>query len=222
MTMKKFLWLVFIFIIISCVSNLYEPLKHPDQRIQLGGFSFLSPPGKNWEVYIGDTGERNIHLENWGRSTWKMKAFKKNLVGPNPASGETEKLMVRVDIYEFALMNFDQDEDLMDFDQYGNKELNKRGISLLERSSSHEKINGMNCIRSKGKAEDDGRRWGFSLSAGFIYPAVEIYIQRYSCVHPTRLNYIITLRSNQIVLKGQPPTDIQSELDPFFASLQFH
>jgi len=60
--------------------------------------------------------------------------------------------------------------------------------------------------------------------AGFEHSEVIAihYIQKFICVHPSHPNQIIKFRADHAVLKGKTPTDIQSELDPFFNSLQFH
>jgi len=116
--MKKYLLLVVLFIFIGCAMISFEPVTHPDQRIHLGGFSFLSPSGKNWEVNT-DPIEYYLYWETWGRSTAKANTFKKNIVGPIHASGETEKLRVSVFIYEFGVMKFDNDDDLLELPQDG-------------------------------------------------------------------------------------------------------
>lgn len=209
--MKYILWIIFIFTLMGCpaLGPLYTPLTHPDQRIQLGGFSFLPPSGENWEVTVKKPYKKHVHWENWGRSKWDAKYFNKNLSGANPESSETEKLTVLVSTYEFALMDFDNDEKLTEFIKDEYKRLEKRGIDILESSESHEKFNGMNCIRSKYK--------GNSAPSNYV-----LHSQGHTCVHPARSNYIIKIRTNHRVVKDQSPTDFQSELDHFFNSLQFH
>jgi len=88
--MKKFLWLVFIFTLIGCRPNPLQPLTHPDQHIQLGGFSFLPPSGNNWRVsHILLTHNfrpprgYNMYWETWGRSTFKATVFNKSIIEPN-------------------------------------------------------------------------------------------------------------------------------------------
>lgn len=244
--MKKHLSLVFIFALIGCASISFEPVTHPDQRIQLGKFSFLPPSGKNWEANIYPL-EYRLHWETWGRSTLKVKLFNKNIVGPNHASGETEKLKMSVFIYKFALRKFDKDDDLLDLPQDGYfvllkknsqwigsfvnddnfikiqrlhyswwKYPVKKGIIVPESRYTLEKINKMNCATYKGKTE------GAPEVPGFKSSEVIPYIQKYICVHPRYPSHILKLRFDYAVLKGYTPTDIQKEIDSFFASLQVH
>jgi len=211
--MKKYLWFILLFSIIGCVSINFEPVTHPDQRIQLGGFSFLPPNGGNWEMTT-DPIEVNGTWENWGRGTVKMKAFKKSIVGPNQKPDEAEILKASIIKYEFAIMKFDHDDDLMDVFQEGIKAMDKQGFKLMELSGSHEKLKGMNCVRKKGKAEG-GRKLSNSEASATIY-----YFQRYMCVHPRQSNHLIELAVSQEVLKRQTPTDVQYEFDQFLNSLQ--
>ena len=241
--MNKHLSLVFIFALIGCASISFEPVTHPDQRIQLGEFSFLPPSGKNWEVNI-DSLEYRLHWETWGRSSLKVKLFNKNIVGPNQASGETEKLKMSVFIYEFAIRKFDKDDDLLELPQDGyfvwpkNSQwigsfVNddnfirimrsyenliypvKKGILVPESRYTLEKINKMNCATYKGKTE------GAHEVPGFKSSEVIPYIQKYICVHPRYPSQILKLRFDYAVLKGHPPTDIQKEIDSFFDGLKF-
>ena len=211
--MKKYLWFILLFSIIGCVSINFEPVTQPDQRIQLGGFSFLPPNGENWEMTT-DPFEVNVTWENWGRGTVKMKAFKKSIVGPNQKPDEAEILKAGINKYELGIMKFDHDDDLMDFFQEGIKAGDRQGLKFLESSLSHEKFNGMNCVRHKGKAEG-GRKLSNSEASATIY-----YFQRYMCVHPRHSNHLIELGASQEVLKGQTPTNVQYEFDQFLNSLQ--
>jgi len=211
--MKKYLWLILLFSIVGCVSINFEPVTHPEQRIQFEGFSFLPPSGENWEMTT-DPIEVNKNFKNWGRGTWKMKAFKKSIVGPTQKPDEAEILTASINKFEFAIMKFDHDEDLMEVSQGFIKTLDKKGLKLLESSASHEKLKGMNCVRKKGKAEG-GRKLSNSEASAFIH-----YFQGYVCVHPRHSNHLIELGASQEVLKGQTPTDVQYEFDQFLNSLQ--
>jgi len=213
--MKKYLWLILLFSIIGCVSINFEPVTQPDQRIQLGGFSFLPPNGENWQVTT-DPLELNMTWENWGRGTVKMKAFKKSIVGPTQKPDEAEILKAKITKIEFGIMKFDHDEDLMEVSQEGIKTMDKQGFKILESSSFHEKFKGMNCVRWKVKAEG-GRKLSNSEASAVIH-----YFQGYVCVHPRHSNHLIELGASQEVLKGQIPTDVQYEFDQFLNSLQVH
>jgi len=213
--MKKHQSFVFIFALIGCASISFEPVTHPDQRIQLGGFSFLPPNGDNWEVASYPL-EQNLTWKTWGRSTWKRKAFRKNYEGSKQVNAETEAASVGLNIYEFAIRKFDNDDDLMELAQIGSKILDKRGMELLESSYSHEKNNGMNCVRGKWKAKG-----GLRISYTEAFAVID-YFQGYVCVHPRSPKHVLDIRAIQSVLKGQAPIDIQSELDHFFNSLQVH
>jgi len=244
--MKKFLWLVFIFILIGCRPNPLQPLTHPDQRIQFGGFSFLPPPGKNWEVHTNPI-ENNIYWETWGRSTLKATIFNKNIVEPNYRSRELETLQLFAIIYEFAIMKFDNEDDLLELTQDGYRFLGesiawffrhrlhfyddnyiksphsleqsgKKGIIIPESRYTFKIINKMNCATIKIRTERVIEIAGFEHSEVIAIH----YIQKFICVHPSHPNQIIKFGADHAVLKGKTPTDIQSELDPFFNSLQFH
>lgn len=213
--MKKYLPLIFIFALSGCASISFGPVTHPEQRIQLGGFSFLPPNGEDWEMST-DPIEGNMTWENWGRGTVKMKAFKKSIVGPNQKPDEAEILKASINKYEFAIMKFDHDDDLMELAKSSLKTMDKRGLKLLESSFSHEKIQGMNCVRRKGKTEG-GRKSSNSEASAVINS-----FQGYLCVHPRQSNHLIELGAGQTVLKGQTPIDVQNEFDHFLNSLQVH
>lgn len=231
MTMKKHLLLVFILALIGCASISFKPVAHPDQRIQLGGFSFLPPSGKNWEVSI-DPLEYRLYWETWGRSTLKVKLFNKNIVEPSQALVEIEKLKVSVFIYEFVLMKFDKDDDLLELPQDGY-------IVRLENSPwIGSFVNDENVIQIERGYLNPGRKWisndqpRYTLEKinelrcatyrGFHSSEVVHYIQKFICVHPNHPDQIIKLRFDHTVLKGYTPTDIQGEIDSFFDGLQFH
>jgi len=211
--LKRYPWLVILFALMGCTSISFEPVTHPDQRIQFGGFSFLLPNGNNWEVNT-DPIKYYRYWSTWWRSTVKVKIFKKNIIGPNHASGETEKLKVSVIIYEFGIMKFNHNDDLMEFTQEGYNSLDQKGIGLLESNFSIETIKEMSCVRSKAKAEG-GREISDSEAL-----AITRYMQGFICVHPRNPNHLIELAADQSVLKGHTPTDIQNELDYFFNTLE--
>lgn len=213
--MKNYLLLIVLFIFMGCASINFAPVTHPDQRILFEGFSFLPPNGDNWEMTT-DPIEANLTWENWGRGTIKRKAFKKSIVGPTQKSGEAEIWIAQITYFHFGVMKFDHDDDLMELVQEDYNSLDHRGIGLLESNFSIEKINGMNCVRSKGKAE------GAREISYFEALATTIYMQGFICVYPRHPNHLIELWAEQSVLKGHTPTDIQNELDHFFNSLQFH
>ena len=213
--MKKYLLLIVLFAITGCMTISYKPVANPDQRIIFEGFSFLPPNGENWEV-TSDPLEINGTFETWGRSTIKMKGFKKSIIGPNQEVGEAEQWKVSISKYEFGVMKFDHDDDLIEFAQYGLKSLGKQGMLLLESSHSHETFQGMNCVRTEAKIEGGRKISSSKLSA------VIIYTQGYTCVHPKFPEHLVTLGAERSVLKGQTPTEFQSEVDPFFNSLKVH
>jgi len=220
------------------------PVTHPNQRVQIGGFSFLPPTGKNWEV-SNYPFRYGLYWETWGRSTLKAKVFKKNIIEPNYRSRELEILRVSAFIYEFAIMKFDKDNDLLELTQDGYraftnvgqqvllrhlyfyddnfiksphslKKSGKKAIIIPESRYTLKFINKMNCATSSVKTER-------ALDIpGFEHSEVIRYIQKFICVHPSHPNQIIKLRADHAVLKGHPPTDIQKEIDSFFASLQVY
>jgi len=233
---KKYLLLIVLFTFIGCASTSLEPVTQPDKRIQLGGFSFLPPKGENWGIitnpnelnlnwetsgseyrkWLKLTNELKLTWETWGRGTVKWKAFKKSLMGPTQKPGEAEVWKAQIIKYEFAIMKFDQNDNLMELAQEGYISLDQKGIGLLESNFSIETIKEMNCVRSKGKAEG-GREISNSKAL-----ATTIYMQGFICVDPRNPNHLIELRANQSVVKGQTPTDIQNELELFFNSLKAH
>ena len=126
--MKKYFLLIVLFTFIGCASPSLEPVTHPDKRIQLGEFSFLPPKGENWKIITNlieldlnwetlgrSTGnELNLTWETRGRGTVKWKAFKKSLMGPTQKPGEAEVWKAQIIKYEFAIMKFDQNDNLME------------------------------------------------------------------------------------------------------------
>jgi hypothetical protein len=84
---------------------------------------------------------------------------------------------------------------IMKFDN--DNELKEVANYFANASGPIENFNGMNCVRHNGK-------------------------QGYTCVHPKHSNILIQMGVIQKVLKGQAPTNIQSELDHFFNSLEVH
>lgn len=160
--------------------------------------------------------EQNLSLVRWGRASFKMKGFKKSIVGPNQKPGITEILKVTATKIELGIMKIDRDEDLMEMVQEGYNNLDRRGIGLLESNFHLEKFKEMTCVRDNGKVEG-GREMPDSFAL-----AVVRYVQGYTCVHPRQPNHIIELKATQEVLKGQTPTDLQNELNHFFNSLKVH
>jgi len=164
----------------------------------------------------------------WGRSNLQFMIFKKAIIGQKQTSDKEEIVFVSVFKYDFALMKFDHDEDLMELAQSGYLIANQiRSIKLfqprtiapavvLESNLSHENFKGMNCVRDVSMLES---RRGLGNSE---VSEKTIYIKGHVCVHPRYPNHIIVLKTRQYVLKGQTPTDIQNEIDSFFASLKVH
>ncbi len=164
----------------------------------------------------------------WGRSNLQFMIFKKTIIGQKQTSDKEEIVFVSVFKYDFALMKFDHDEDLMELAQSGYLIANQiRSIKLfqpgkiapavvLESNLSHENFKEMNCVKDVSMLES---RRGLRTKE---VSEITIYIKGHVCVHPRYPNHIIVLKTRQYVLKGQTPTDIQNEIDSFFASLKFH
>lgn len=164
----------------------------------------------------------------WGRSNLQFMVFKKTIIGQKQTSDKEEIVLVSVFKYDFALMNFDHDEDLMELAQSGYLNANqirsgkRRQVFrvppglVLESNLSHKNFKGMNCVRDVSMLES---RRGLRNSE---VSEITIYIKGHVCVHPRYPNHIIVLKIRQYVLKGQTPTDIQNEIDSFFASLKVH
>jgi hypothetical protein len=119
-------------------------------------------------------------------------------------SGEEEVWTAYVTRREFFLMKFDNDNEL--------KEI---ATPLANASVAIENFKGINCVRHHGKFEEER----FTDSKEFI---IIHFDQGYTCVHPKHSNVLIQMEVTQKVLKGQAPTNIQSELDHFFNSLEVH
>jgi len=251
--MKKYLLLVVLFIFMGCVSLSYDPITNPDKRIVFKGLSFLPPNGENWE-WRGQINPINLHSLPggpwswkksiydscgpfqayltpgiWGRSNLQCMVFKKTIIGQEQTSDKEEIVFVSVYKYDFALMKFDHDEDLMEFAQSGYLNLNQIRSGkrhqlrwwippalVLESNLSHENFKEMNCVKDVSMLESGRGLWNSEVSEKTIY------IKGHVCVHPRYPNRIIVLKIRQYVLKGQTPTDIQNEIDSFFASLKFH
>jgi hypothetical protein len=211
--MKQYLLLVVLIASIGCSTTSYKPVTHPDQRIQLEGFSFLPPKGQNWEV-IGNPVGRAGSFEDWGGVTVKVKAFKKSFVGPNQTPDEAEQWKALVNKYEFENHKFDNDGDLMELAQSGDKVLAKKGMTVPESSYSYENFKGMKCVRMIRNIRA-GRRLSGSKVATIL-----VYSQGYLCVHPKYPGQLIKLTAEQAVLKGQTPAEFKSEVGPFFNSLE--
>jgi len=221
--MKKYLMIALCFALFGCVGppehalSRYEPVIHPDQRILLDEFSFLPPNGENWkgmspyEIYIEPSQFLN-YLQTWGGSSMKEMGFKKRASDQNRASDEAEEWKVIATKYEFFIMDFANEDDLVEMANRAYIHADKMGLVVLESNSSLENFNGMNCVRSNGKLEGGRMRGPKAL-------AIINYKQGLTCVHPIHSNHVISLKVNQAVLKGQTPTNIQNELDPLFKSL---
>jgi len=212
--MKKYLLLLILFVFIGCVSMSYDPVTNPNQRINFEGISFLPPSGENWEM-TRQPMELNYYSETRGRHIVKSIGFQKIKAGQNQAPDEVEIWKLNFFKYKFATMNFAHDDDLREFKQEGFKNLSRFGIVLLESNFSLNKFKGMNCVKYKIKAEG-----GKEISKSET-PAI-IYYQGYVCVYPRHPNHLVELKARQQVLKGQPPTDIQNEIDHAFNSLEVH
>lgn len=174
----------------------------------------------------------------WGRSNLQFMIFKKTIIGQKQTSDKEEIVFVSVFKYDFALMKFDHDEDLMELAQSGYILANqirsdeyvrlrsRKGVHsgwkritpavVLESNLSHENFKEMNCVKDVSMLES---RRGLRNSE---VSEKTIYIKGHVCVHPRYPNHIIVLKIRQYVLKGQTPTDIQNEIDSFFASLKVH
>ena len=245
---KQYLCFIVLIFFVGCAStsNIYIPITNTDQRIVLDDLSFLPPEGQNWEIlgkpverqnylnvgtgnismhYLNRKPRASVNYGNWGRESIKIMEFKKKIVGQNQPSEEAEELWARVIKRKFAIMSFDNNEDLMDFaagDQR-KKVLDRLGYGVLESNASFEKFNGMNCVKTNSKLE--GGRKTSGDTATWVRPsgiAIIIYTQEYTCVHPSSPYHVISIGGEQQVLKGKSPTDIQNELDPFFNSLKVH
>ena len=162
--------------------------------------------------------------------------FKKTIIGQKQTSDKEEIVLVSVFKYDFALMKFDHDEDLMELAQSGyilanqirsdkdvrlrsRKNIHSGRITpavVLESNLTHKNFKGMNCVKDVSMLES---RRGLRNSE---VSEITIYIKGHVCVHPRYPNHIIVLKTRQYVLKGQTPTDIQNEIDSFFASLKVH
>ncbi len=172
----------------------------------------------------------------WGRSNLQFMIFKKTIIGQKQTSDKEEIVLVSVFKYDFALMKFDHDEDLMELAQSGyilaNQIRSGKGVHLrsgknvtsgkitpavvFESNLSHENFKEMNCVKDVSMLESRRGLWNSEVSEKTIY------IKGHVCVHPRYPNRIIVLKTRQYVLKGQTPTDIQNEIDSFFASLKVH
>jgi hypothetical protein len=211
--MKKYLLLVAFFTLTGCATSSYNPVTQPDQRIQFEGFSFLPPKGENWEVTgnpVGKTGSFGA----WGGATVRIMAFKKSIIGPNQTPDEAEQWKVLVNKYEFENYKFDNDVDLIHLAQSGDKVLAKKGMEVLNFSYSHENFKGMKCVRM-ARTIKAGRRISSSKVSTII-----VYSQGNLCTHPKNPGQLIRLTAEQSVLKGQTPAEFQSEVIPFFKSLE--
>lgn len=235
--MKKHLLLIALFILMGCAIP-YKPIKNPDQRIHFERFSFLPPNGENWGMFRPHDYGRDLHWGAWGRANIKSIDFQKSNAGQNQTSDKVETGVINIFKYEFGIIHFDHDNDLMEFTQEKNKRLIFWGIRLLESKYSHEKFNNMHCVKYKIKAEGEKEHLPSVNSAFLMYServtwgAKEvlhsrdipnlIYYQGYVCVHPRHPNHLIELKVRQMVAKGQTPTDIQNEIDYVFNSVEFH
>ena len=249
--MKQYLLLVFFFTFIGCMgihSLPYEPIARSGQRIQFEGLSFFPPKGESWEMATKPVA-RIVH-EEFGRSTLKVKFFKKTIVGQNQKPDKQETIWAVVVKHEFALLNFNHADglrgliqspcisvnELSDPNRYG---LPKRFRFVHSGSYENEWLSSRckkpyelgqfvlesNVLDKEFKGmncvkENTRIQTGRKVSDSLI--AFMRYIQAYRCVHPKNPKQIVELRTVQELPKGKTPTNIQDELDYFFNSLEVH
>jgi len=249
--MKRYLLLVVLLIFIGCArTSPYAPVAHPDQRIVFEGLSFYLPKGENWEMATKPVA-RIVH-EEFGRSTLKVKIFKKTIVGQNQKPEKQETIWAEVVKYEFALLDFNHVDGLRDLIQSPCISVNAlsdptryglpQGFRLVSSGSyghewlqlqSHCKmpyelgqfVLESNILDKEFKGMNcvkENTRIQTGRKVSDSPVAFIRYIQAYACVHPKNSKQILELRAIQELPKGQTPTDIQNEIDYFFNSLEVH
>jgi hypothetical protein len=213
--MKKYLFLIVFFNLMSCVAISYEPVTHPDQRIIFEGISFLPPKGDNWKV-TSDVSKRKITHYIWGRATTKLIGFRKSIIELGPESSEAELWQVWIQKLEFEIMKFDSPNNLKEYARLRSMDLERAGMVLLGSSYSHKKFHEMNCVRRKSKVQRDPTVLTSKSSTDIKYS------QGYICVHPKNPQHLILFFAEQLLSKGRTPTEFQTEIDPFFNSVEVH
>jgi hypothetical protein len=213
--MKRYLFLIFLFNLMGCTIISYEPVTHPDQRIIFEGVSFLPPRGDNWKV-TSDVSKRKFTHYIWGRATTKLIGFKKSIIEPGRESSETELWQVWAQKLEFEIMKFDSLNNLKEYARLKPKDFERAGMVLLGSSYSHKKFHEMNCVRRESKVQRDPTVLTSKSSTDIKYS------QGYICVHPKNPQHLILLFAEQLLSKERAPTEFQTEIDPFFNSVEVH
>ncbi len=209
----RFLILLVALVYVGCAGNPHAvtvPVTNPDQRIFYAHFSFLPPNGNNWKTTNGPAKKK------FRGSKIALIHFAKPLSEHLPVTAlEAETVVAGATIHIFSEgENISQDMLVEYKKSIWSFPYNHPRYSTIDFQHTFEDSNGASCIRYDTKAED--KRVPRFPGSIFIFHNWGI-----SCVHPKYKKEIYTLNASQRYLKGESPTNLNKEFEPFLNSLQF-